>query len=51
VAIKQNQLLACVFHPEFTDDLRFHSYFVDMARQRLSRCPEDGILRGGRLGS
>jgi 5'-phosphate synthase pdxT subunit len=51
VAIRQNRLLACAFHPEFTDDLRFHSYFLNMVNQRLSHSPEDGILRGSRLGS
>ncbi len=34
VAVRQNRLLACAFHPEFTNDLRFHSYFVNMARQK-----------------
>jgi 5'-phosphate synthase pdxT subunit len=51
VAIRQNQLLACAFHPEFTDDLRFHSYFLNMVRQKLSHNPETEILRGSRLGS
>ena len=51
VAIRQNRLLACAFHPEFTDDLRFHSYFLDIVSQKLSHNPEDGILRGSQLGS
>jgi 5'-phosphate synthase pdxT subunit len=51
VAIRQNRLLACAFHPEFTDDLRFHSYFLSMISQKLSHKPEDGIFRGSRLGS
>ena len=51
VAIRQNQLLACAFHPEFTDDLRFHSYFLNMIRQELSHNPEDEILRGSQLRS
>ena len=34
VALRQNRLLACAFHPEFTHDLRFHSYFLDMINQR-----------------
>jgi 5'-phosphate synthase pdxT subunit len=49
VATRQNRLLACAFHPEFTDDLRFHSYFLNMVSQKPSRSPEDGILRGSRL--
>jgi 5'-phosphate synthase pdxT subunit len=51
VAAKQNRLLACAFHPEFTDDLRFHSYFLNMVSQKLSHNPEDGILQGSQLGS
>jgi 5'-phosphate synthase pdxT subunit len=49
VAARQRFLLACAFHPEFTDDLRFHSYFLNMVSQRLSQNSEDGLLRGGRL--
>jgi len=50
VAAKQNRLLACAFHPEFTDDLRFHSYFLNMVSQKLSHNPEDRILQGSQLG-
>jgi len=50
VAARQNRLLACSFHPEFTDDLRFHSYFLNMVGQKLSYNPEDGILQGSQLG-
>lgn len=49
VAIRQNRLLACAFHPEFTDDLRFHSYFLNMVSQKLSHNPEERILRGRQL--
>ena len=28
VAVKQGKLLACAFHPELTEDLRFHRYFL-----------------------
>ncbi len=28
VAARQGKLLACAFHPELTDDLRFHQYFI-----------------------
>jgi len=51
VAIRQNRLLACAFHPEFTNDSRFHSYFLDMVSSRLSRNPEGGILWGSQVGS
>ena len=30
VAVRQGRLLATAFHPELTDDLRLHQYFVDM---------------------
>jgi len=46
VAIRQNRLLACAFHPEFTDDLRFHSYFLNMVSEKLSHNPDDEILQG-----
>jgi 5'-phosphate synthase pdxT subunit len=32
VAAQQGKLLATSFHPELTDDLRFHAYFVHLAR-------------------
>ena len=36
VAARQGNLLVSAFHPELTDDLRFHRYFLDMVRRRLS---------------
>ena len=30
VAARQGKLLALAFHPELTDDLRFHRYFLDI---------------------
>ncbi len=30
VMVKQGKLLGCSYHPELTDDLRIHQYFVDM---------------------
>lgn len=32
VAVRQGPLLGTAFHPEITDDLRFHSYFLKIAR-------------------
>jgi 5'-phosphate synthase pdxT subunit len=32
VAVRQGKLLASAFHPELTDDLRFHRYFVDLVK-------------------
>jgi 5'-phosphate synthase pdxT subunit len=51
VAARQRLLLACAFHPEFTHDLRFHSYFLDIVNHRLPQNPEDKALRGGHLAS
>ncbi len=30
VAVREGKLLACAFHPELTDDLRFHRYFLNV---------------------
>jgi 5'-phosphate synthase pdxT subunit len=51
VAARQNLLLACAFHPEFTDDLRFHSYFLNMISQKPSHNSRDTVLRGSQFGS
>ena len=34
VAVRQGSLLATSFHPELTNDLRFHAYFLDLATTR-----------------
>ena len=34
VAARQDNLLVAAFHPELTDDLRFHHYFLDMVRSQ-----------------
>jgi 5'-phosphate synthase pdxT subunit len=34
VAVRQGNLLAAAFHPELTDDPRFHLYFLDMVSTR-----------------
>jgi len=49
VVARQNRLLACAFHPEFTDDLRFHSYFLSIVSQKPSHNNKDRILRGNQL--
>ena len=33
VAVREGHMLATAFHPELTDDLRVHAYFLDMVRQ------------------
>lgn len=35
VAVRQGPLLGTAFHPEVTDDLRFHSYFLSIAREAV----------------
>ena len=35
VAVRQGKLLACAFHPELTDDPRFHKYFLDLVKEKL----------------
>lgn len=40
VAARQGSLLVTAFHPELTDDLRFHRYFLRLAEE--SRQREDG---------
>lgn len=32
VAARQDNMLVTSFHPEFTDDLRFHQYFINMIK-------------------
>lgn len=36
VLVRQGQVLASTFHPELTDDLRVHAYFVQMAEAAVS---------------
>jgi pyridoxal 5'-phosphate synthase pdxT subunit len=38
VAVRQNQFLACSFHPELTADARFHQYFVSIVKETKSKC-------------
>jgi 5'-phosphate synthase pdxT subunit len=33
VAAQQGTLLGAAFHPELTDDLRFHAHFVEMVKE------------------
>ncbi|MGX9706997.1 pyridoxal 5'-phosphate synthase glutaminase subunit PdxT [Laceyella tengchongensis] len=35
VAARQDRLLCAAFHPELTDDVRFHAYFVEMVRESM----------------
>ena len=36
VAAKQGNVIAAAFHPELTDDLRLHSYFLSIITKQLS---------------
>jgi 5'-phosphate synthase pdxT subunit len=36
VAVQQGHLLGTAFHPELTEDLRFHEYFYDMVKSNFS---------------
>jgi 5'-phosphate synthase pdxT subunit len=33
VAARDENCLACSFHPELTDDLRFHEYFLNLTKE------------------
>lgn len=33
VLVEQNNLLVSTFHPELTDDIRIHKYFIDMIKK------------------
>ncbi|RYL90899.1 pyridoxal 5'-phosphate synthase glutaminase subunit PdxT [Sporolactobacillus sp. THM7-4] len=35
VACREGHFLSCAFHPELTDDLRMHRYFVDMVEESI----------------
>ncbi|MEA1959373.1 MAG: pyridoxal 5'-phosphate synthase glutaminase subunit PdxT [Chloroflexota bacterium] len=37
VAARQGNMLALSFHPELTDDLRLHAYFVDIVKSSVKR--------------
>jgi 5'-phosphate synthase pdxT subunit len=37
VAARQGNMLALSFHPELTDDLRLHSYFLEIVRNSVKR--------------
>jgi 5'-phosphate synthase pdxT subunit len=33
VAVRQNNMLATAFHPELTEDLSFHKYFINIIKK------------------
>jgi 5'-phosphate synthase pdxT subunit len=36
VMVRQGKILAMSFHPELTDDLRIHKYFLDLILKNIS---------------
>ncbi len=41
VAIREGSVLACAFHPELTDDPRFHAIFMAMTTTARERSEEE----------
>lgn len=41
VAVREGNVLACAFHPELTDDPRFHAIFMAMASAARERAGEE----------
>jgi 5'-phosphate synthase pdxT subunit len=41
VAIREERVLACAFHPELTDDPRLHAYFMAMTTSTQKRTREE----------
>jgi pyridoxal 5'-phosphate synthase pdxT subunit len=41
VAIREERVLACAFHPELTDDPRLHAYFMAMTTSARKRAREE----------
>ncbi|PKB72065.1 MAG: glutamine amidotransferase subunit PdxT [SAR202 cluster bacterium Io17-Chloro-G6] len=50
VAVQQGKLMATSFHPELTNDYRFHSYFLELAgvNGNSTASPERGSQSGAR---
>jgi 5'-phosphate synthase pdxT subunit len=42
VAARQGKLLVTSFHPELTDDLRFHEYFINIISGKETTLPARG---------
>jgi pyridoxal 5'-phosphate synthase pdxT subunit len=38
VAVQEGNILATSFHPELTDDPRFHQYFIEIVNHRRAAC-------------
>ncbi len=46
VAVQQGNLMATSFHPELTNDHRFHSYFLELARNSNGKHNGNGKASG-----
>jgi 5'-phosphate synthase pdxT subunit len=46
VAVRQGNLLATAFHPELTDDPRFHEYFLKIAKEGRKTAADSGASAG-----
>ena len=44
IAARQGKLVAAAFHPELTQDLRLHRYFLDIVAFITSKRPKTTIL-------
>src|SRR3990172_6663681 len=49
VAARQGKLLASAFHPELTDDPRFHQYFLDIMAGYADKAYSGGVFAEGNL--
>ena len=36
VMVREDNVIACSFHPELTDDMRIHNYFIDMVKNSVN---------------
>jgi 5'-phosphate synthase pdxT subunit len=51
VAARQRNLLVTAFHPELTDDLRFHRYFLAMVEEYRNQSLSASMERGSVVGA
>ncbi len=47
VAVRSGNLLATAFHPELTEDARWHAMFVEMVKENLGATTENGAAVNG----
>lgn len=49
VAAREGRLLATVFHPELTDDTRFHQFFLDLTAEKCGPAAVHGLQSGAQM--